>query len=89
MVKYWAINKLFPISGGNWNNNSNAGVCALNLNNGRTNANNNNGFRCDCAPSSYSRMKSWSTGIDCPGLSAKLREPGHPGSNRERLDGAL
>ncbi|NCU26597.1 hypothetical protein EOM86_07740 [Candidatus Nomurabacteria bacterium] len=34
------------ISGGNWNNTSNAGVWALNLNNNRTNSNNNVGFRC-------------------------------------------
>lgn len=38
---------LAPISGGNWNNSSNAGVWALNLNNNRTNSNNNIGFRSD------------------------------------------
>lgn len=36
-----------PISGGNWNNTTNAGVWALNLNNVRTNSNNNVGFRSD------------------------------------------
>ncbi len=36
-----------PISGGNWNNSSNAGVWALNLNNVRSNANNNVSFRAD------------------------------------------
>ena len=36
-----------PISGGNWNNSSNAGVWTLNLNNTRTNSNNNVGFRAD------------------------------------------
>ena len=36
-----------PISGGNWNNGSNAGVWALNLNNTRANSNNNVGFRAD------------------------------------------
>jgi hypothetical protein len=36
-----------PISGANWNNSSNAGVWALNLNNVRTNSNNNIGFRSD------------------------------------------
>lgn len=35
----------FPIRGGNWNNGSNAGLGALNLNNTRTNTNNNIGFR--------------------------------------------
>lgn len=33
------------IRGGNWNNASNAGVCYLNLNNPRSNSNNNIGFR--------------------------------------------
>jgi hypothetical protein len=36
-----------PISGGNWNNTSNAGVWAFNLNNVRGNSNNNVGFRSD------------------------------------------
>lgn len=39
-----------PIGGGNWNNSSTAGVWALNLNNARTNSNNNVGFRADSAP---------------------------------------
>ena len=34
-----------PLRGGNWNNGSNAGLGALNLNNARSNANNNIGFR--------------------------------------------
>lgn len=38
---------LCPISGGNWDNGSNAGVWALNLNDNRTNSNNNVGFRSD------------------------------------------
>ena len=38
-----------PISGGNWNNSANAGVWALNLNNTRTNSNNNVGGRSDSA----------------------------------------
>ncbi len=36
-----------PIVSANWNNGSNAGVWALNLNNVRTNANNNVGGRSD------------------------------------------
>ncbi len=36
-----------PISGGNWNNSSTAGVWLLNLNNGRGNSNNNVGLRAD------------------------------------------
>ena len=35
------------IAGGNWNNGANTGVWALNLNNNRTNSNNNIGFRSD------------------------------------------
>lgn len=34
-----------PIRGGNWNNGSNAGLFALNLNNARSNVNSNIGFR--------------------------------------------
>ena len=34
-----------PIRGGNWNNESNAGLGALNLNYERSNANSNLGFR--------------------------------------------
>ena len=36
-----------PLSGGNWNNSSNAGVWALNWNNSRSNSNDNIGFRSD------------------------------------------
>jgi len=39
-----------PIASGNWNNGSNAGVWALNLNNVRANSNNNVGFRADSIP---------------------------------------
>ena len=38
---------LCVISRGNWNNGSNAGSRNRNLNNNRTNANNNVGFACD------------------------------------------
>lgn len=41
---------LCVISGGNWDNGSNAGVWALNLNNARGNSNNNVGFRADPVP---------------------------------------
>ena len=39
-----------PISGGNWNNSSTAGVWTFNLNNVRANSNNNVGFRADSVP---------------------------------------
>lgn len=34
------------IVSGNWGNTSNAGVCAVNANNYRSNSNSNYGFRC-------------------------------------------
>jgi len=41
---------LCVISRGNWTNGSNAGSRNRNLNNNRTNANNNVGFACDSMP---------------------------------------
>jgi hypothetical protein len=41
---------LCVISRGNWNNGSNAGVRNRNLNNNRTNSNNNVGFAADSMP---------------------------------------
>jgi hypothetical protein len=49
-----------PIVGGNWNNTSNAGVWALNLNNARGNSNNNIGLRADSKPQ---RLKFSQSGI--------------------------
>ena len=46
---------LCVISGANWNNSANAGVWAANLNNNRTNANNNVGVRADCMPRTRKR----------------------------------
>lgn len=51
---------LCVISGGNWNNGSNAGVWYANLNNNRTNSNNNVGFRSDCMP----RMPQGNGGVE-------------------------
>lgn len=45
-----------PISGGNWNNSSSAGVWYLNLNNVRSNSNNNVGFRADSASPQGSQL---------------------------------
>lgn len=47
------MHERLPIRGGNWNNGSRAGVFALNLNNARSNANTNIGFR----PASADRQK--------------------------------
>jgi len=48
-----------PISSGNWNNSSSAGVWAFNLNNVRSNSNNNVGFRVD---SDSPRIQQWNGG---------------------------
>ncbi len=48
---------MFLQSSLNWNNGSNAGVWGLNLNNNRTNSNNNVGFRAD----SFLHLKARST----------------------------
>ncbi len=89
MVIFRATNKMCVISGGNWNNGSNAGVFGRNLNNTRANSNNNAGLRCDCALSSYSVPRKWSTGIGRPGRMAELYRPANSGSVSERLGGVL
>lgn len=89
MVKFRATNKMCVISGGNWNNGSNAGVFARNLNNTRNNSNTYVGLRCDCALSSYSVPRQWSTGIGRPGRMAELYMPANSGSTCERLGGVL
>jgi len=48
-----------PLSSGNWNNSSSAGGWYLNLNNNRTNSNNNIGFRSD---SDSPRIQKWNGG---------------------------
>jgi hypothetical protein len=50
-----AVSLRLPFRGGNWNNTSNAGVFALNLNNPRSNVNTNIGFRAALAPHVRSR----------------------------------
>jgi hypothetical protein len=51
-----AVQVRFPLRGGNWNNTSNAGLGALNLNNLRANVNNNVGFRSALSPSQMSGL---------------------------------
>ena len=63
------------LSGGNWNNGSNAGLWNLNWNNNRTNSNNNVSFRSDYASPSKHRGAKWSTGIGYPGLAEINRLP--------------
>lgn len=65
----WGLNMLCAISGGNWNNGSNAGVWALNLNNARGNSNNNIGFRADSSPGKpKAASAAWQRGSTCRGL---------------------
>ena len=52
-----------PIVGGNWNNTSNAGAFCVNLNNTRTNSNNNVGGRdCNFKPDT-TKVETGNTGI--------------------------
>ena len=54
---------LCVISGGNWNNGATAGVWALNLNNVRSNSNNNVGFRSDSVPNTpHAACADWQRG---------------------------
>jgi hypothetical protein len=60
---------LCVISRGNWNNGSNAGGRNRNLNNNRTNANNNVGFACDSMPNTpYAACADWQRGSLCRAL---------------------
>ena len=64
------IDMFLPIVGGNWNNSSNAGLSALNLNNVASNSNNNVGLR-DCGVLSDTSIDDDTDfiGIHCPALS--------------------
>lgn len=86
------------ISGGNWNNTSNAGVWALNLNNNRTNSNNNVGFRAaDSDSASRPARVQWSHRdvVSCSGpprrnllfwlLSGSASEGQEPATTRQCL----
>lgn len=54
---------LCVISRGNWDNGSNAGSRNRNLNNARTNANNNVGFACDSMPNApHAVCTAWQKG---------------------------
>jgi hypothetical protein len=79
---------LCVISGSNWNNGGIAGVWYLNLNNVRSNSNNNVGFRSDSVPNTpYAACADWQRGSlrralrrnvapQCP-LVAPLTHVGH------------
>ena len=66
------------ISGGNWSNGSIAGVWSANLNNARTNANTNVGFRSDYdSPSDSGKGNSGVTGmfLSCRGSAKSAGRP--------------
>ena len=54
------------IVGGNWNNSSNAGVGCVNLNNTRSNSNNNIGGRDSISKLETTKVDTRNTGICCP-----------------------
>jgi len=57
------------IVGGNWNNSSNAGVFAMNLNNNRTNSNNNVGGRDCISKPETTVVDTGNRGVCCPAIS--------------------
>ena len=60
---------LCALAGGNWSNGANAGVRARNLNNARSNANNNVGFRSDSRPDTpHAACADWPRGSLCRAL---------------------
>jgi len=63
------IDMMAPIVGGNWNNSSNAGVFTLNLNNARTNSNNNVGGRDSISKPDTPDGETGDRGMCCPAIS--------------------
>jgi len=57
------------IVGANWSNSSNAGVFAMNLNNNRTNSNNNVGGRDSISKLETTKVDTRNTGVCCPAIS--------------------
>lgn len=83
------LNMLCVISGANWNNGSNAGPWAVNLNNNRTNSNNNVGFASDSNPH-LKHPSHGATGVEGGGFQPQAK-PCHTslsGSYCERQRGA-
>lgn len=69
---------LCVISRGNWDNGSNAGSRFRNLNNNRTNANNNVGLSADSMPNTpYAACADWQRGSLYRGLCRNV-SPRHP-----------
>lgn len=57
------------IVGGNWSNTSNAGPFCMNLNNNRTNSNNNTGGRDYNPKPETTKGRNWNIGVCCPAIS--------------------
>lgn len=72
-----------PLRGGSYNNNDNAGLAALNLNNERNNSNNNVGFRPALA---CSRIWTAYGQPSAPGKRSVTPVP--PGTNRKHITGS-
>lgn len=64
----WGLDMLCVISRGNWNNGSNAGGRFRNLNNARSNANNNVGFADSMPNKPYAACADRQRGSPCRGL---------------------
>ena len=67
-VVRWGLDMLCVISRGNWNNGSNAGSRIRNLNNARSNANNNVGFADSVPNKPYAACADRQRGSPCRGL---------------------
>jgi len=89
VINIWAGNIMCALSCYNWSNGSKSGVWAFNLNNNRTNSNNNVGFRCDCA----FHLKSRSGKSGAQGLSVQAQpnyaSPAPSSRAADRRGGAL
>ena len=62
--------------GGNWSNSSNAGAFAMNLNNNRTNSNNNVGGRDCVTKPDTTKVETGYPGVYCPAISEIKNEEG-------------
>lgn len=72
------------ICGGNWNNSSNAGPFAMNLNNNRTNSNNNVGARDSGTKPETAMADTGARGVCCPAISEIKRDDRVSSSYAER-----
>ena len=71
------------LCGGNWSNSSNAGAFAMNLNNNRTNSNNNVGARDSISKLETTEVDTRNKGVFCPAISEIKNEESLLSSNVE------